>query len=183
LVTKVDNIIGGGGTRAFGAPEQLDSQSIHNQSHKSDLFAIGRTIYYIMTGKILSEDCFGKISKINSQITHFTNSKYLSLKISAVISRLTVNNPKKRYPNSSIAITDISNIFKDEEQIVYYDAMLRFGASCNINDIPNELFHFVKSYYGWNNISQVRMEKIRTKVKEYRRSGLIRLDGRQYSLA
>lgn len=183
LVTNAKNVEGYGGTPAFGPKEQFNPYSLHVQSYKSDLCAIGRTLYYLMTSRILDHDNCGKATKIKPAIFEIVNSKFVSDKIANVIAKLTVNNPKQRYANAAKAKLDILKIFKDEEQIIYYDAMLNLNSSYKIKDIPEAVFDSVKSYYGWQRINKDRKAKIQVKIREYQRDGMIKLSGQQYSLA
>jgi serine/threonine protein kinase len=176
LVTEAKNAEYCYGTPGFTAPE-------YNQVCKTDLFAIGKTMYFIITGSMLDEKSEGKVTQIRPGIRKIVISSFLSNKIANIIAKLTINDPARRYLNAAKAKSDILNVFDDEEHIIYYDAMLKLNTPHNISEITDELFKIVKPYCDWQKISPERRTSIQNKVKEYQRIGLIKRDGHQYSLA
>lgn len=102
------------GTKGFAAPEQYGGMGQSNQ--RTDVFGIGITMYYLLTGKKLSEEPY--------KILEYKKLKHIMpKKLYEVIKKATSEDPKKRY--SSVkqlmhAIVNYQKVFEISQKQVLF---------------------------------------------------------------
>lgn len=93
------------GTRGYAAPEQL---SYAKSDEKTDIYAMGVTVYYMLTGKNLSQPPYRlkPIREVNPEV---------SVAFGAIISKCIETLPAKRYQNVAQVMYDLKAM-REEDQ-------------------------------------------------------------------
>lgn len=99
------------GTRGFAAPEQF---GVKQTDARSDIYSLGATMYYLLTGKTLSDPPyeFVPLRKIDPKF---------SLGIEYIIARCVQTDPANRYQNVEEILSDLNDIKKFD---IAYDQYL-----------------------------------------------------------
>ena len=182
IASKVDGTEHCCGTRGWSAPEQFD-RSIGKQGPRSDLFAAGNILYYLLIGRSLSEREYGKESAISSSLLNLLHSKYLVDKISEVIAEMTYKNPRFRYEAAQVAIRDIQAIFDSEEDIDLYHAFISSNNQyVRMNEMPDVLFRAFRNRLEWERLSAPRKDWLLKTAKSAYKKGILRKQGICYGL-
>lgn len=100
------------GTRGYAAPEQL---SYNRSDQRTDLYSMGVSIYYMLTGRNLSHPPYRlqPIREVNPDITP---------ELGAIITKCVEMLPAKRYQNAEQVIHDIRSIGKVQEDNLAFRA-------------------------------------------------------------
>lgn len=94
------------GTEGYLAPE-LALGAV--PSPQTDVFALGRVLYQLFTGKILDDLSLKPLDLLPHPKRHRTGAK-ISNRIIRIIVRATKSNPSKRYPNARVLYEELSQI-------------------------------------------------------------------------
>ena len=114
------------GTRGYAAPEiYLNSQS----DVRTDIYGLGMTIYYLITGKNLSEAPY-KLQPIHDQ------NKEISKELEQIIIKCCEFSPDKRYQNVDELLRDIIEL--NAEKAATYAEIDHYPAETHLDDAVNE---------------------------------------------
>jgi serine/threonine-protein kinase len=115
------------GTADYIAPEQAsDSFTI---DHRADVYSLGATLYYMLTGQIMFPDCKSRAEKIEAQ-KHRTPEGIRKLRpevpveVEAIVNRMLAKNPCDRFPTAKIMCSKLvkyarpSNIRFDFQKVL-----------------------------------------------------------------
>ncbi|NQV23799.1 MAG: serine/threonine protein kinase [Rhodopirellula sp.] len=115
------------GTADYIAPEQAsDSFKI---DHRADIYSLGATLYYMLTGQVMFPDCKLRADKIDAQ-KHRTPVRIRQLQpevpaeVEAIVNRMLAKNPDDRYPTAKIMCSKLvkfarpSNIRFDFQKVL-----------------------------------------------------------------
>lgn len=115
------------GTADYIAPEQAsDSFTI---DHRADIYSLGATLYYMLTGQVMFPDCKSRTEKIEAQ-KHRTPEGICKLRpevpveVEAIVNRMLAKNPDDRFPTAKIMCSKLiryarpSNIRFDFQKIL-----------------------------------------------------------------
>ncbi|OVE74328.1 hypothetical protein BVX93_00185, partial [bacterium B13(2017)] len=101
------------GTPKYLSPEKIKGKVTSENAHLSDLFALGTVFYKMVTNQFpfngrTKEELFEDIVKINP-IPPVDININIPLSINAIILKLLVKKPSKRYQSAQAVINDINN--------------------------------------------------------------------------
>lgn len=115
------------GTADYIAPEQAsDSFTI---DHRADIYSLGATLYYMLTGQIMFPDCKSRAEKIEAQKNR-TPERIRNLQpevpaeVEAIVNRMLAKNPDDRFPTAKIMCSKLvkyakpSNIRFDFQKVL-----------------------------------------------------------------
>lgn len=115
------------GTADYIAPEQAsDSFTI---DHRADIYSLGATLYYMLTGQIMFPDCQSRAEKIEAQKNR-TPERIRNLRpevpaeVEAIVNRMLAKNPDDRFPTAKIMCSKLvkyakpSNIRFDFQKVL-----------------------------------------------------------------
>ncbi|MFZ4395604.1 MAG: serine/threonine protein kinase [Kiritimatiellia bacterium] len=104
------------GTPNFLSPEQV--QGLPNIDCRSDIYSLGATLYYMVTGHVPFPDCDPETviqKQISAQISHpRTYRPDLSANISGLIARMMMKLPEDRYADWTEAMGDMNLALKNQ---------------------------------------------------------------------
>jgi serine/threonine protein kinase len=115
------------GTADYIAPEQAsDSFTI---DHRADIYSLGATLYYMLTGQIMFPDCKSRTEKIdaqkNRQPVRIRNLRPdVPAEVEAIVNRMLAKDPADRYPTAKIMCSKLvkyakpSNIRFDFQKVL-----------------------------------------------------------------
>ena len=103
------------GTADYIAPEQAsDSFTI---DHRADIYSLGATLYYMLTGQIMFPDCKSRTEKIdaqkNRQPVRIRNLRPdVPAEVEAIVNRMLAKDPADRYPTAKIMCSKLVKFAK-----------------------------------------------------------------------
>ncbi|MEI6210658.1 MAG: serine/threonine-protein kinase [bacterium] len=104
------------GTPNFLSPEQV--QGLPNIDCRSDIYSLGATLYYMITGHVPFPDCDPETviqKQISAQISHpRTYRPDLSANVSGLIARMMMKLPEDRYADWTEAMGDMNLALKNQ---------------------------------------------------------------------
>ena len=115
------------GTADYIAPEQAsDSFTI---DHRADIYSLGATLYYMLTGRVMFPDCKSRAEKIDAQKNRapvrIRNLRpEVPTEVEAIVNRMLAKNPADRYPTAKIMCSKLvryakpSNIRFDFQKVL-----------------------------------------------------------------
>ena len=115
------------GTADYIAPEQAtDSFTI---DHRADIYALGATLYYMLTGGVLFGDCKTRAEKIDAQKNRTPVSirqiaPDVPVEVERIVNRMLAKNPDDRYATAKIMCSELvkyakpSNIRFDFQKVL-----------------------------------------------------------------
>ena len=115
------------GTADYIAPEQAsDSFTI---DHRADIYSLGATLYFMLTGQIMFPDCKSRTEKIdaqkNRQPVRIRNIRPdVPAEVEAIVNRMLAKDPADRYPTAKIMCSKLvkyakpSNIRFDFQKVL-----------------------------------------------------------------
>jgi serine/threonine-protein kinase len=98
------------GTADYIAPEQAtDSFTI---DHRADIYALGATLYYMLTGGVLFGDCKTRAEKIDAQKNRTPVSirqiaPDVPVEVERIVNRMLAKNPDDRYATAKIMCSEL----------------------------------------------------------------------------
>jgi serine/threonine protein kinase len=98
------------GTADYIAPEQAtDSFTI---DHRADIYALGATLYYMLTGGVLFGDCKTRAEKIDAQKNRTPVSirqiaPDVPVEVERIVNRMLAKNPDDRYATANIMCSEL----------------------------------------------------------------------------
>jgi eukaryotic-like serine/threonine-protein kinase len=106
------------GTPGYMPPEQEEGR-IHDQDERSDIYALGGILFYILTGLHPSQ------TSTDGHITdHRLKNKGLSKRLCAICSKALQQEPNRRYPNVTELSEDINRFIDDLPVNAYHENIL-----------------------------------------------------------
>lgn len=103
------------GTADYIAPEQAsDSFTI---DHRADIYSLGATLYYMLTGQIMFPDCKSRAEKIDAQknrqpVRIRSIRPDVPAEVEAIVNRMLAKNPADRYPTAKIMCSKLVRFAK-----------------------------------------------------------------------
>jgi eukaryotic-like serine/threonine-protein kinase len=115
------------GTADYIAPEQAsDSFTI---DHRADIYSLGATLYYMLTGQVMFPECKSRAEKIEAQKSR-TPERIRKLRpevpaeVEAIVNRMLAKNPDDRFPTAKMMCSKLvkyakpSNIRFDFQKVL-----------------------------------------------------------------
>lgn len=115
------------GTADYIAPEQaVDSFNI---DHRADIYSLGGTLFYMLTGRVMFEDCKSRTEKIDAQQTREpirlrALQPDVPVEVENIVNRMLAKNPDDRFDNAKIMCSELvkyaspSNISFDFQKVL-----------------------------------------------------------------
>lgn len=95
------------GTPEFMAPEQAEDPT--RSDERSDLYALGGTFYYLLTGKRMYESA----NRIDAILSHQTgNPPQLTSRLDGVFQRMVARDPADRYPSMDAVLRELDSVLR-----------------------------------------------------------------------
>jgi serine/threonine protein kinase len=106
------------GSPKYMAPEQF--RNAKHADHRSDIFALGGVLYYLLTGEEPFKGTTGTELFLAKEKCHFTPARRLNLEIPSrldlMISKMLAKEPKRRYQSYADLIADLDSLGLSHER-------------------------------------------------------------------
>ena len=180
LTCPSGSLLWGAGTPGYMPPEQqMGGRSL---SPAADLYAIGQTIAYMLTGSPFDVDTLKHVNRIGAELREAIASEYIVEKLSFAIRKMTMTTPVLRGDTrESIAL--LENILPSDEdwKILAFFMSLPPGG-LNLNETADALFDDLKLGMRWANKTTDRIKTIKQMVGSLYKRKILSRDGHNYSV-
>jgi|GEM_PF-5559467 len=167
------------GTYNFRAPEQAPD-SYTPVSAKSDIYAVGKTFYFLLTGNVYG-NARPHPAAISRSLYRFIPSNYLSDYLGSIISRMLNTHPAAR-PSAEEAIDLLNRILVSEEEWIIISKLSMTAKGVQLSKAVEIAFPEIAKMYNWANQTQRRLHKIQKTIRSLKNKNVLFLDGRKYKL-
>lgn len=169
------------GTPLYQAPEQAEPGL--GVSAATDIFAVGQTIAYLLTGHPFQIDVLRHVNRIQEMVSAIVPSAYLANELVILLRRMTNRDPYSR-GTADDAVAVIANLRSQKELLQVIATYLNEEAevALTLNEAAERAFYFLKQEKRWGYRTEDRIIESKRIVRESYKFGVLRLDGRRYYL-
>lgn len=168
------------GTMCYAAPEQRSQKKM---SPASDIFAVGQTIAFLVTGEPFLSDELAHINRIEAALGARIPSAYLARRLADVLRTMTKASPAQR-KDCDHAIGRLTDVLHSQIEWKIASVFMAQGEiGYNLNDAVDISFDRTKHLKGWSNRTPERLDELKQTIKRMYQKGLLRRIGLKYSVA
>jgi serine/threonine protein kinase len=169
------------GTPGYRAPEQNGYQAF---SHKGDIYAMGQTLIYLISGELIegfSSSIYIHVNTIQTCILEQIPSRYLALRLTRIIRKMTYKTPNKR-PSAEELVNQLRKIISTDDDWTILSIFSDKSVYLTKPEAARELFDKLKKSKAWKNYTANRQDEMKSLIRNAYKNNMLKLKGKSYSL-